>query len=75
MKMEQQAEISQVAIEEMKQELKRELRDEMRLLLTELKETASREGNDRSIHQHQRQMNSQRPPQKQTSPDLFLKMF
>ena len=56
MKMDYQAEVSQMAIDELKQELKTELKDDMKLLFLELKETLSRavaeetrEGNGRTI--------------------------
>ena len=46
MKLDAQEEVSQMAIDELKQQLKAELKDEMILLLTELRQTVSKDRND-----------------------------
>ena len=69
MKLDTQADVSQIAIEEMKQELKAELKDEMILLLTELRQTVSK-----SSEATLQQMTSQ-APKKYLKLDLVSKMF
>ena len=69
MKLDTQADVSQIAIEEMKQELKAELKDEIRLLLTELRQTVSK-----SSEATLQQIPSQ-APKKYLKLDLVSKMF